>query len=124
MLALTGMRTGLVGGGAPKKTLISVGANTDRYQGARAIPRRMPKPRSRNKNVAALVAAVIPDAARAKPIELWWQDEARIGQQGSLTRIWARRGGRPTASRDRRYQSAYLFAAVCPDRGVGAGSCD
>jgi hypothetical protein len=24
---------------------------------------------------------------QGKPIELWWQDEARIGQQGSLTRI-------------------------------------
>jgi transposase len=88
---------------------------------ARAIPRRMPKPRRRTKNFAALVAAVIPEAAQGKPIELWWQDEARIGQQGSLTRIWARRGSRPTAPRDQRYQSAYLFGAVCPDRGVGAG---
>jgi hypothetical protein len=81
----------------------------------------MPKPRRRTKNFADLVAAVIPDAARGKPIELWWQDEARIGQQGSLTRIWAQRGSRPTAPRDQRYQSAYLFGAVCPDRGVGAG---
>jgi DDE superfamily endonuclease len=68
-----------------------------------------------------LVAAVIPKAAQGKPIELWWQDEARIGQQGSLTRIWATRGSRPTAPRDQRYQSAYLFGAVCPERGVGAG---
>ena len=81
----------------------------------------MPKPRRRTKNFADLVAAVIPDAAQGKPIELWWQDEARIGQQGSLTRIWARRGSRPTAPRDQRYQSAYLFGAVCPGRGVGAG---
>ena len=81
----------------------------------------MPKPRRCTKKFADLVAAVIPNAARSKPIELWWQDEARIGQQGSLTRIWARRGSRPTAPRDQRYQSAYLFGAVCPDRGVGAG---
>jgi hypothetical protein len=52
---------------------------------------------------------------------LWWHDEARIGLQGSLTRIWAKHGSRPTALRDQRYQSAYLFGAVCPDRGVGAG---
>jgi DDE superfamily endonuclease len=32
-----------------------------------------------------------------------------------------KRGSRPTAPRDQRYQSAYLFGAVCPDRGVGAG---
>ena len=42
------------------------------------------------KNFATLVAQAIPASAQGKPIELWWQDEARIGQQGSLTRIWAR----------------------------------
>ncbi|WP_428483117.1 IS630 family transposase [Rhodopila sp.] len=73
------------------------------------------------KNFAELVAAAIPPAAHGKPIELWWQDEARVGQQGSLTRIWAERGSRPTAPRDQRYHWAYLFGAVCPARGVGAG---
>jgi transposase len=68
-----------------------------------------------HKNFADLVAAAVPDAARGKPIELWWQDEASTGQQGSLTRIWAQRGSRPTAPRDQRYQSAYLFGAVGPD---------
>ena len=51
---------------------------------------------------------------------MWWQDEARIGQQGSLTYVWAERGSRPRAPRDRRYSWAYIFGAVCPDRGVGA----
>jgi len=68
-----------------------------------------------------LVAAAIPTAAHGRPIELWWQDEARVGQQGSLTRIWAQRGSRPPALRDQRYEWAYLFGAVCPARGVGAG---
>ena len=68
-----------------------------------------------------MVAAVTPPAAQGKPIELWWQDEARVGQQGSLTRIWAERGSRPTAPRDQRYEWTYLFGAVCPARGVGAG---
>ena len=44
-----------------------------------------------------------------------------MGQQGTLTRIWARRGTRPRAPRGTRYQSAYLFGAVCPARGVAAG---
>jgi DDE superfamily endonuclease len=52
---------------------------------------------------------------------LWWQDEARVGQQGSLTRIWAERGSRPTVPRDQHYESTYLFGAVCPARGVGTG---
>ncbi len=30
-------------------------------------------------------------------IEIWWQDEARVGQKTKLTRRWARRGSRPTA---------------------------
>ena len=37
------------------------------------------------------------------------------------TRLWAERGSRPPAPRDRRYAWAYLFGAVCPARGVGAG---
>jgi DDE superfamily endonuclease len=38
-----------------------------------------------------------------------------------LTRIWARRGTRPRAPRDRRYGWAYLLGAVCPERATGAG---
>lgn len=34
--------------------------------------------------------------------------------------MWARRGSRPRAVRDTRYQWAYIFGAVCPRRGVGA----
>jgi transposase len=37
-----------------------------------------------------------------------------------LTRIWAKRGSRPRAPRDQRYDWAYLFGAVCPARGAGA----
>jgi len=48
------------------------------------------------------------------------KDEARVGQQGTLTRIWAKRGTRPRAVRDHRFTSAYLFGAVCPSRGTGA----
>jgi len=44
-----------------------------------------------------------------------------VGQQGTLTRIRARRGSRPRAPRDTRYQWAYLFGAVCPARGTAAG---
>jgi hypothetical protein len=71
-------------------------------------------------NYPELVAAVIPEDARDKPIELWWQDEARVGQQGSLTYVWAEKGSRPRAPRDQRYEWAYLFGAVCPARGIGA----
>jgi hypothetical protein len=63
----------------------------------------------------------MPEEVRGKPLEIWFQDEARVGQQGTLTRIWAKRGTRPRAPRDTRYQWAYLFGAVCPERGIAAG---
>ncbi|MBO0906615.1 IS630 family transposase, partial [Jiella sp. MQZ13P-4] len=62
----------------------------------------------------------MPDAACGKPLEVWFQDEARIGQQGTLTRIWAERGTRPRAPRDTRYKWAYIFGAVCPRRAKTA----
>ena len=62
----------------------------------------------------------LPDEAKGKPLEIWFQDEARIGQQGTLTRVWAKRGTRPRAPRDQRYQWAYLFGAVCPQRRAAA----
>ena len=42
--------------------------------------------------------------------------DARVGQQGMLTRVWAERGTRPMAPRDTRTVSAYIFGAVCPTR--------
>ena len=50
----------------------------------------------------------LPAATNGKPIEVWFQDEARIGQKGTLTRLWARIGSRPRAPRDTRYEWAYL----------------
>jgi hypothetical protein len=62
----------------------------------------------------------LPPEAAAKPVEIWFTDEARVGQQGTITRVWAKRGSRPRAPRDRRYEWAYLFGAVCPERNTGA----
>lgn len=53
-------------------------------------------------------------------VEIWFQDEARIGQKNGLVRQWARRGTRPRQPADQRYQNAYLFGAICPARGTGA----
>ena len=66
------------------------------------------------------MCAAVPEHARGKALEIWWQDEARVGQQGTLTYVWADKGSRPRAPRDQRHSSAYLFGAVCPGRGTGA----
>lgn len=44
----------------------------------------------------------------------------RLGQKNGLVRQWARKGTRPRQPKDQRYQSAYLFGAICPERGAGA----
>ncbi|MGH9693832.1 MAG: transposase [Bryobacteraceae bacterium] len=54
------------------------------------------------------------------PIEIWFQDEMRVGQKNTLTDRWARKGSRPRAIHDQRTQSTYLFGAVCPEHGTGA----
>src|SRR5258708_12006193 len=65
------------------------------------------------------------EIARAKAldcdtIEIWFADEARIGQKNKITRRWAKRGTRPSAPRDQRTASTYIFGALCPKRGKGA----
>lgn len=55
-----------------------------------------------------------------KRVEIWQQDEARIGQQGTLTRVWAETGSRPTAVKQTEYEWAYLFAAVNPLTGASS----
>lgn len=51
----------------------------------------------------------------------WFQDEARIGQKNKITRRWAKRGTRPSTPHDQRTISAYIFGAICPALGKGAG---
>jgi len=71
-------------------------------------------------------------------LEVWFGDEARIGQKNKLTRRWARlakgsvrrsrmewqgegkRGTRPSAPQDQRTTSTYIFGAICPKEGKGA----
>ena len=65
-----------------------------------------------------MVKATLP---RGTPIEIWFQDEARIGQKNKITRRWAKRGSRPSAPKDQRTKSVYIFGAICPELGKGAG---
>jgi hypothetical protein len=66
----------------------------------------------------AQIQATLPPGA---PIEVWFQDEMRVGQKNKLTYRWARKGSRSRAVHDQRTQSTYLFGAVCPERGTGSG---
>jgi hypothetical protein len=65
---------------------------------------------------------MVEDIARehpGQPIELWFQDEMRVGQKGTLTRLWGAKGERATAPRDLRFGYAYLFGR-CARRATPA----
>jgi len=66
-------------------------------------------------NFVAAVAAANP----GKAIEVWAQDETRIGQKGALGRRWAEKGSQPTAVVHGGFQAGWLFGAFCAERDVG-----
>ncbi|WP_337271242.1 IS630 family transposase [Oryzifoliimicrobium ureilyticus] len=72
------------------------------------------------KGFPTAVAEISAGAARGRRIEVWYQDEARIGQKNKITRRWAKRGSRPSAPHDQRTRSAYIFGAICPKLGKAA----
>lgn len=56
-----------------------------------------------------------------KRLRVFFQDEARFGQQGSITRVWAPTGSRPRAVRQTEYDYLWVIGAVCPETGQAEG---
>ena len=52
---------------------------------------------------------------------MWFEDEARFGQQGTLTRVWAERGSRPAAPGQVGYANVQVLTALCPATGRAEG---
>ncbi|MGR5333716.1 IS630 family transposase [Photobacterium damselae] len=61
----------------------------------------------------------IPGHIALKNVDIWFQDEARFGQQNTTTRLWAERGTRPRAVKQQQFEYAYLFGSICPQKGIG-----
>ena len=59
------------------------------------------------------IAADHPD----EEIRVYFQDEARFGTQGTITRVWARKGSRPRAVRQNGREWLYVMIAVCAVTG-------
>jgi transposase len=59
----------------------------------------------------------IAEAHPEKEVRTYFQDEARFGQKGTITRVWARRGSRPRAVKQTGFTSLYVLAAVCAATG-------
>lgn len=51
------------------------------------------------------------------PIQVWAEDEHRLGLLPVLRRVWAPRGQRPTAPVRRRYAWLYVYAFIRPTTG-------
>ncbi len=83
----------------------------------KADPQRQAEFRS---DFSAIAASSLPQGTDPARVDVWFQDEARIGQKGMLTRVWARWGSRPRVPRDHRYGYCYLFSALCPANGLSA----
>ena len=48
---------------------------------------------------------------------LWFQDEGRFGQQGTISRVWALKGKRAYVPKQTDFEWVYVFGAVCPATG-------
>lgn len=63
----------------------------------------------------------MPEGVTIESVDIWFQDEARVGQRGTVTRTWAKKGTRPRLTRQQQFEYAYVFGAVCPARDEGVG---
>jgi hypothetical protein len=52
-----------------------------------------------------------------RPVELWCEDEARLGLVPVARRVWALKGHRPTRGGRPRYQSLYVYGFAQPATG-------
>ena len=52
-----------------------------------------------------------------KRLRVLFEDEARLGQQGTLASVWAERGTRPVVERQNGRKSVWVFGAVEPLTG-------
>ena len=63
-----------------------------------------------------MVATSIPKEVKIEDVEVWFQDEIRVGQQGSISRTWNNKGKRPRLVKQQQFLSAYIYGAVCPTK--------
>jgi transposase len=87
----------------------------------------MPRPQHEDSiaEVQAYFKEVVLDQIQAiaeeypeKEVRVYFEDEARFGTQGTITRVWAPRGSRPRAVRQNGRQWLYVLMAVCVATGA------
>jgi transposase len=90
----------------------------------------MPRPRHQDADaeLQAIFRAVVVDPIQAiqeahpdEQVQVWFEDEARFGPQGTLTRVWARRGSRPRGVRQTQDTFLDVLTAVGASTGAASG---
>lgn len=90
----------------------------------------MPRPQHKDadEELQAIFKEVVADQIQAigeahpdREVQVWFEDEARFGQQGTLARVWARRGSRPRGVKQTQYGYLYVLTAVCATTGMASG---
>ena len=79
-------------------------------------PQSDQRPGGLQKNFADLAKEALGARADGKPVEIWFQDEARVGQQGTLTELGQARYRRARCATG---ASTGNCSARCAGRGVG-----
>lgn len=89
----------------------------------------MPRPQHKDadEELQAIFREVIVDHIEAireahsdAEVRVRFEDEARFGRQGTLTRVRARRGSRPRRVRQAGHTSLYVLTAVCASTGAAS----
>jgi transposase len=80
-------------------------------------PKQSEEAQERFKKMPIEMIKLIPGHLPLDRVDIWFQDEARFGQQNTTTRLWAKTGSRPRAIKQQQFEYAYLFGAVCPATG-------
>ena len=82
---------------------------------------QMPRgPTPRSGRLSKKLAVRLEELERAHPeaeIQLWAEDEARLGLKPVIRRVWAPVGERPVARFNRGYKWTYLYGFVHPESG-------
>ena len=90
----------------------------------------MPRPQHKDSDeeLQAIFKEVVADQIQAireahpqEKVEVFFEDEARFGQQGTMARVWARTGSRPRAVKQTQYGYLYVLTAVCAATGMATG---
>jgi transposase len=90
----------------------------------------MPRPQHKDaaEELQAIFKEVVVDQLQAireahpeEEVRVWFEDEARFGQQGTLCRVWAGKGSRPRGVKQTQYGDLYVLTAVCAATGEATG---